>query len=89
MNHIALSPRFAGTMYGITNAAGNTCGFLAPYVIGLIVSGNETIDGWRTVFCLAAAVNVLGNVFYVLFASADEQSWSRAGGAVVGGTAKR
>ncbi|KAJ8983956.1 hypothetical protein NQ317_008658 [Molorchus minor] len=34
MNHIALSPKFAGTMYGITNAASNMCGFLAPYVIG-------------------------------------------------------
>lgn len=28
MNHMALSPRHAGTLYGITNAAANTCGFL-------------------------------------------------------------
>lgn len=39
MNHIALSPKYAGTMYGITNAAANTCGFLAPYVIGMIIEG--------------------------------------------------
>lgn len=39
MNHIALSPKYAGTMYGITNAAANTCGFLAPYVIGLLIEG--------------------------------------------------
>lgn len=39
MNHIALSPKYAGTMYGITNAAANVCGFLAPYVIGLIIEG--------------------------------------------------
>lgn len=39
MNHIALSPKYAGTMYGITNAAANMCGFLAPYVIGLIIEG--------------------------------------------------
>lgn len=37
MNHITLSPKYAGTMYGITNAAANMCGFLAPYVIGLII----------------------------------------------------
>lgn len=40
MNHIALSPKFAGTMYGITNAVANACGFIAPYVIGLIINGN-------------------------------------------------
>ena len=39
MNHISLSPKFAGTMYGITNAAANMCGFLAPYVIGVIIQG--------------------------------------------------
>lgn len=39
MNHIALSPKYAGTMYGITNAAANMCGFLAPYVVGLIIEG--------------------------------------------------
>lgn len=39
MNHIALSPKYAGTMYGITNAAANMCGFLAPYVIGLLIEG--------------------------------------------------
>ena len=43
MNHIALSPRFAGTMYGITNGAGNVCGFLAPYIIGTIIKGRVSL----------------------------------------------
>lgn len=89
MNHIALSPRFAGTMYGITNAAGNTCGFLAPYVIGMIIRGNETLSGWRVVFFLAAGANMVGNVFYVLFASAEEQPWSRREGVAALGGGKR
>lgn len=49
MNHISLAPQFAGTLYGITNAAGNTCGFLAPYVIGMIIKGNETLSQWKLV----------------------------------------
>lgn len=76
MNHIALSPKFAGTMYGITNAAGNICGFLAPYVISLIINGNQTLSQWRLVFFLAAGLNIFGNFFYLMFASAEEQSWS-------------
>ncbi|XP_034671886.1 putative inorganic phosphate cotransporter isoform X2 [Drosophila subobscura] len=78
MNHIALSPRYAGTMYGITNSAANICGFLAPYVIGLIINHRETLTQWHIVFWLAAALNIGGNFIYLIFASAEEQSWSRA-----------
>ncbi|XP_061393726.1 sialin [Musca vetustissima] len=77
MNHISLSPSYAGTMYGITNSAANICGFLAPYVIGLIINHNETMLQWRKVFWLAGGLNIAGNLIYLIFASADEQSWSR------------
>ncbi|OXU21743.1 hypothetical protein TSAR_011588 [Trichomalopsis sarcophagae] len=76
MNHIALAPRYAGTLYGITNAAANACGFLAPYVVGQIVNGHETLARWHTVFLLAAVINIGANCFYLLFASAKEQPWS-------------
>ncbi|KAL1494936.1 hypothetical protein ABEB36_010440 [Hypothenemus hampei] len=78
MNHITLSPKYAGTMYGITNAASNMCGFLAPYVIGLIINGQETLGQWRMVFYLAAGISIGANLFYVAFASAKEVSWSRS-----------
>nr|CAD7411540.1 unnamed protein product [Timema poppensis] len=87
MNHMALSPHYAGTMYGITNAASNMCGFLAPYAIGLLINGKvrtyfnvylleETLGQWQKVFYIAAAVNIAGSIFYALFASATEQPWS-------------
>ncbi|XP_017774631.1 PREDICTED: putative inorganic phosphate cotransporter isoform X1 [Nicrophorus vespilloides] len=78
MNHIALSPKFAGTMYGITNAAANMCGFLAPYVTSLIIQGQENLGQWSMVFYLAAGINMGTNLFYVAFASAREQPWSRS-----------
>lgn len=77
MNHIALSPKFAGTMYGITNAAGNICGFLAPLIVGLLTEGQETLSRWRLIFYLTAGVNIGTNLFYVVFASAKEQTWSQ------------
>lgn len=43
MNHIALAPRYAGTLYGLTNAAANICGFLAPYIIGRLIQGHVSI----------------------------------------------
>uniref|UniRef100_A0A336MCZ8 CSON015207 protein n=1 Tax=Culicoides sonorensis TaxID=179676 RepID=A0A336MCZ8_CULSO len=76
MNHMALSPRHAGTLYGITNAAANTCGFLAPYVIGGLIRGRENLTQWREVFYLAAVLDISGSLIYLLFASAEQQPWS-------------
>ncbi|CAG9774089.1 unnamed protein product [Ceutorhynchus assimilis] len=77
INHMALSPKYAGTMFGITNAAANITGFLAPYVVGLLVNGQETLDQWNKVFYLAAAINIASNLFYISFASAEEVPWSK------------
>ncbi|KAJ9590663.1 hypothetical protein L9F63_016291, partial [Diploptera punctata] len=77
MNHITLSPHYAGTMYGITNAASNLCGFLAPYAIGSLINGNDTLTQWRKVFYIGAGVSFIGNLFYLVFASATEQPWSK------------
>lgn len=76
MNHISLSPRHAGTLYGITNAAANTCGFLAPYVIGGLIRGRENLTQWREVFYLAAILDICGSIIYLCFASAEQQPWS-------------
>lgn len=43
-NHMALSLKYSATMYGITNGAANMCGFLAPYVTGLIINGHVSIS---------------------------------------------
>lgn len=43
MNLVSLSPRYAGTMYGMTNGVSNLCGFLAPYTIGSIINNNVSL----------------------------------------------
>lgn len=77
MNHIFLSPQFAGTLYGITNAAGNLCGFLAPYFIGSMINGRENLETWGRVFYIAALVNISTNFVFLAFASAEEQPWNK------------
>lgn len=77
MNHIALAPKYAGTLYGITNAASNICGFCAPYVTGIMINHQQNLERWHSVFWLAIGINIITNIFYLLFASATEQSWSQ------------
>ena len=40
VNHIDIAPNFAGTLMGFTNCVANIMGFLAPMIIGNIVSGH-------------------------------------------------
>ncbi|KAF7990190.1 hypothetical protein HCN44_011482 [Aphidius gifuensis] len=77
MNHIVLAPRYAGTLYGFSNACANACGFLAPYVVGLLIKEHETLSRWHIVFWLAAGINMTTNCFYLFLASAKEQPWSK------------
>ena len=43
INHIDISPNFASIMMGFTNSASNICGFLAPYIVALIVTDEVLI----------------------------------------------
>jgi MFS transporter, ACS family, solute carrier family 17 (sodium-dependent inorganic phosphate cotransporter), member 5 len=42
VNHIDLAPNFAGVAMGFTNCLANICGFLAPYVVGVMVTTEVT-----------------------------------------------
>lgn len=60
---ILAGPRAAGRWVGIQNAAGNAAGLIAPAITGILV--DET-GGFGFAFALAAAVNVLGLIGWVL-----------------------
>lgn len=36
----------------------------------------NTIREWQTVFCIAAAINVFGAIFFILFAKGEVQNWA-------------
>ena len=40
MNFVEIAPPYAGTLFGLTNAIANICGFAAPYAVGLLVQGH-------------------------------------------------
>ena len=43
MNHIDIASNHAGSMMGVTNCVANITGFVAPYVVGLIVTDEVII----------------------------------------------
>ena len=66
VNHLDIAPRYAGVLMGLSNTAGTIPGIIGVYVSGLILSWTGS---WTLVFQVAAAVYLMGLVYYLLFAS--------------------
>lgn len=43
VNFVEIAPPYAGTLFGVTNAVANLCGFMAPYAVGVLVKGNVSL----------------------------------------------
>ncbi|XP_046439306.1 putative inorganic phosphate cotransporter isoform X1 [Daphnia pulex] len=76
VNFVEIAPPYAGTLFGVTNAVANLCGFMAPYAVGVLVKGNQTLGQWRLVFLIAAGVYFVSNTIFLMFASSKVQPWA-------------
>lgn len=70
VNHLDIAPRHAGLLMGLTNTVGTLPGIAGVYISGLIL---EWTGSWALVFQTAAAVYLIGLIFYLMFASGERQ----------------
>ncbi|KAJ8969638.1 hypothetical protein NQ317_009571 [Molorchus minor] len=77
VNHLDISPQFAGILMSFTNCLANLAGLLAPIYAGNVVVGTPSIAKWRTVFVTAACVYAGCCTFYIIFGSGVRQSWDQ------------
>ncbi|XP_051157227.1 putative inorganic phosphate cotransporter isoform X3 [Leptopilina boulardi] len=75
VNHLDISPRFAGVLMSFTNCLANLAGLLAPITAGYIIVGQPTQAKWRIVFMLSAAIYIVCATFYLIFGSGERQAW--------------
>lgn len=75
VNHLDISPRFAGILMSFTNFTANMAGLLAPIIAGYIIHGRPTQAAWREVFFAASGVYFVCNCFYLIFATGERQPW--------------
>lgn len=76
INHIDLSPNFAGTMMSVTNCVATITAIIAPLVVGTIVTDESNIYQWNIVFYIAAVIFFLGNLIFVIFGKGEVQWWN-------------
>ncbi|KAL1494029.1 hypothetical protein ABEB36_009698 [Hypothenemus hampei] len=75
INMIDLSPRFAGIIFGFSNATGQAIALFAPISVEYIVTNDHEITQWRIIFLLTATIIFCTALFFVIFASGERQKW--------------
>nr|XP_002124275.3 sialin-like [Ciona intestinalis] len=72
-----VSPKYGGIVFGISNTIANMAGFLGPQVAGILLQQGNNLSQWQSIFWISACINTAGAFIYLVFATADEQSWSK------------
>lgn len=75
VNHLDISPRFAGVLMSVTNCLANLAGLLAPIVAGYVVDRRPTQAAWRTVFVTAACVYAACGTVFLVLGDGARQPW--------------
>ncbi|XP_038656410.1 sialin [Scyliorhinus canicula] len=75
INHLDIAPSYAGILLGITNTFATIPGMVGP-IVAKALTFNHTVAQWRTVFYIAAAIDVFGAVFFTIFGKGAVQSWA-------------
>ncbi|XP_030054903.1 sialin [Microcaecilia unicolor] len=78
INHLDIAPSYAGILLGITNTFATIPGMVGP-VIAKSLTRNNTVEEWQLVFYIAAAIDVFGAFFFVVFGSGMVQEWAIKG----------
>ncbi|KAF7271632.1 hypothetical protein GWI33_015514 [Rhynchophorus ferrugineus] len=82
VNHIDISPRFSGVLFGISNGIGQTLAIFAPLLVDFIVLDETDKALWRTMFIIAAVIYAGTAAFFIVYLSADRQWWDSAEGKI-------
>ncbi|XP_010621284.1 sodium-dependent phosphate transport protein 4 [Fukomys damarensis] len=76
INALDIAPRYSSFLLGATRGFAHTSSVLVPIISGFLLNQNPDL-GWRNIFFLLFAINILGLIFYFIFGEADVQDWAK------------
>ncbi|KAM9665533.1 putative small intestine urate exporter [Trichechus inunguis] len=76
VNILDIAPRYTSFLRGLSQVFAHTAGAISPTTTGFFISQDSEL-GWRNVFLLSAAINILGLIVYLIFSQADVQDWAK------------
>lgn len=74
VNHLDISPKYAGILMGISNTVATIPGILSPAIAGIITK-DKTEKEWRVVFYISSSLYAFGAIMFALLASGKVQAW--------------
>ncbi|OQV12807.1 Sialin [Hypsibius exemplaris] len=79
VQYTEMSPNYAGILIGLGNTVGTTTGIIAPYVVGVLTSGEggQSVENWQNVFFIAVGLYGFITVIYGAFGSSVRQKWDK------------
>ncbi|CAH4028613.1 putative inorganic phosphate cotransporter [Pieris brassicae] len=77
VNYIDLSPNYSGILMAIGNGSANLmCVLILPVMVTNIVKDVTNQIQWRIMMYLMAAINLFGNIIFVILISTEVQPWN-------------
>ncbi|XP_040823590.1 probable small intestine urate exporter [Ochotona curzoniae] len=76
VNFIDIAPRYASFLKGFLQMFVFIDGAIAPTVAGILINQDSEL-GWRNIFLIASAINIVGLIFYLIFGQAQEEDWAK------------
>ncbi|XP_054554335.1 probable small intestine urate exporter [Talpa occidentalis] len=73
---VDIAPRYSAFLQGLSQVFSYIAGAIAPTVSGYLLNKDSEF-GWRNVFLVSAAINIVGLVFYLIFGQAEVQKWAK------------
>ncbi|RZB39823.1 sialin, partial [Asbolus verrucosus] len=75
-NSMDISPVYSGTIFGIAYACGSSTGYISAKLVALVTNGKPNFEQWQYIFWFLIGVNLIGSIFYLVFASGNLQKWN-------------
>ncbi|XP_054723667.1 sialin-like isoform X2 [Uloborus diversus] len=73
---VDMSPTFAGSLTGLSIGIASFVGFFVPVVCGALTNKEQTVEQWTIFFIICIAIVLSSSIFFVLFGSAEVQSYN-------------
>lgn len=75
---VDISPNFAGISLGINSSFSVFTGFISPVIVGYLTFGRQnSIEPWKYVFGICAAMQIICGILYLLFSDSSLQEWNK------------
>ena len=74
---VDIAPNYAGITLGLVGMITVIPGFLSPFIVSYLTFENQSVEQWKLVFIITAAMLIFCGTIFVLFSDSTLQSWNK------------